>query len=112
MVTRAQMKKIAMSMPEAEERSHFGQPDFRVRGKIFCTLAAEENRGTVKIDPELQSVLLAANPKGFSPAPGAWGKRGWTFVHLAHVTIKELRPLIVASWRATAPKRLVQATES
>lgn len=111
-VTAAQWRKLALSMPGAEEKSHFGQPDFRVKNKIFATLSAEEKRGTLKLSPEAQAVLLDARPKAFSPAPGAWGKKGWTFVHLAHAQVKELRSLMIEAWRATAPKKMVAAYDA
>jgi len=33
-------RRIALSLEGAEEKSHMGQPDFRVGGRIFATLAA------------------------------------------------------------------------
>lgn len=108
-VTAAQLRKLALAMPGAEEKSHFGQPDFRVKNKIFATLSAEEDRASLKLSPEAQAVLLDARPKAFSPAPGAWGRKGWTFAHLKHAQVKELRSLIEESWRGTAPKKMVAA---
>jgi hypothetical protein len=31
MITQAEVRRIALSMPEAEEKSHFGRPDFRLK---------------------------------------------------------------------------------
>ena len=41
-MTGADFRRIALSMPEAVEGAHFGNPDFRVGGKIFATLALEK----------------------------------------------------------------------
>lgn len=109
MVTAAQMRKLTLSMPEAEEKSHFGQPDFRVRNKIFAGLSPDGRRATVKLDREVQSMLLDARPEAFVACAGAWGRGGWTYVTLAAVKAAELRPLVVEAWRAVAPKRLVAA---
>jgi hypothetical protein len=38
-MTAADFRRIALSMPEAVEGSHFGNADFRVGNKIFATLA-------------------------------------------------------------------------
>jgi hypothetical protein len=35
-------RRVALSMPEAAEGSHFGNSDFRVNGKIFATLGLEK----------------------------------------------------------------------
>ena len=31
-------RKLALALPETEERAHMNHPDFRVAGKIFATL--------------------------------------------------------------------------
>jgi hypothetical protein len=109
MVNGAQMRKLALSMPEAEERSHFEQPDFRVRNKIFAGLSPDGKRGTLKLTPDVQSLVVQAKPRAFFPAAGAWGQKGWTHVELAHVELAELKELVVEAWRLTAPKKLVEA---
>src|SRR5436190_22674219 len=38
----ADFRRLALSMPEAAEGSHFGNADFRVGGKIFATLSLEK----------------------------------------------------------------------
>jgi hypothetical protein len=103
------MRKLAMALPAVEEKSHFEQPDFRVRGKIFAGLSRGGKRGTLKLPPEVQAMVLDAKPKVFSPAPGAWGRSGWTHVDLARARAAELEALLAESWRLVAPRRLSQA---
>lgn len=109
MATAKQFREIALALPSTEEKSHFAQPDFRVRGKIFCGLSTDETRGTLKLTPELQTVV--AEDSAFTPAAGAWGRSGWTYVELARVSAGALRDLITESWRLVAPKSL-QATKA
>jgi hypothetical protein len=103
------MRTLALSLPETAEGSHFGQPDFRVRGKIFAGLSRDEARGTLKLTPEAQGMLLDANPTAVFPAAGAWGDKGWTHVQLADVQVRELEELVNQAWRLTAPKGIVIA---
>jgi hypothetical protein len=35
----ADFRRLALKLPQTEERSHMNRPDFRVAGKIFATLA-------------------------------------------------------------------------
>jgi hypothetical protein len=107
MATAAQLRKLALSMPEAEEKSHFDHPDFRVRNKIFAGLSADGKQGTLKLTPELQALALEARPTVFSPAAGAWGRSGWTQVELRAAALTDLRPLVLEAWRLVAPRRLV-----
>ena len=36
-------RKLALALPETEERAHMNHPDFRVAGKIFATSATPTN---------------------------------------------------------------------
>ncbi|MBO0766835.1 MAG: MmcQ/YjbR family DNA-binding protein [Hyphomicrobiaceae bacterium] len=110
-VTAATFRRLALGLPEASEGAHMGHPDFRVRNKIFASLAVPDKAwGTVKLAPEQQEVLLAAEPAGFRPAAGAWGRRGWTQVHLASVDAATLESALRMAWRNTAPARLLTNT--
>jgi hypothetical protein len=53
-ITPGQWRKLALSMPEAEEKSQFDQPDFRVRNKIFAGLYQDETRGVLKPVPSIR----------------------------------------------------------
>ena len=76
-------RRLALSLPGAIESSHMGHPDFRLNGRIFATLSAQEKGcGMVKLTPEQQQSFIAEQPQAFSPAPGGWGRMGSTFVHL------------------------------
>jgi hypothetical protein len=106
-VTAADFRRIALTMPEAAEGSHFGSADFRVGGKIFATLALEsEGCGVLLLTPEQQAGMVEDEPKIFSPVPGGWGKKGATRVRLAKVPPDILEAALRTAWRRKAPKRL------
>lgn len=106
-VTAKDFRKMALRLPEAEERAHMGHPDFRVGGKIFASLGYPTNGwGMVKLTPLEQEQLVAAEPSVFVPAAGAWGRRGATTVKLSGVAKAALGKALYAAWRNTAPKRL------
>ena len=107
-MTANEYRKIALDFPESEERSHMDHPDFRVKGKIFATLGADEDWGALKLTPEQQEFLIRAEPKAFKPASGAWGKRGYTVVTLAEASHSDVRSALTQAWRNTAPKSLVK----
>jgi hypothetical protein len=107
-MTPADFRKIALSMPEATESEHMAHPDFRVGGKIFATLGYPDNdHGMVILPPEEQAKLLRSRPKIFSPAAGAWGKRGSTIVRLKAIDKQTLQAALEIAWRKRAPKRLL-----
>lgn len=108
-MTPKDFRKIALSLPGTEERSHMNHPDFRVAGKIFATLGyPDETRGMVKLSPEQQHYFSKDYPDAFIPVKGAWGRRGATSVHLKAARKEILSKAIEAAWRHTAPKRLLE----
>jgi len=106
-VTAKDFRRLALSLPEAEERAHMDHPDFRVGKKIFATLGyPDKSCGMVKLTPEQQHYFSQADPSVFEPVNGAWGRRGATRVHLKSVSKESLAKAIEAAWRNTAPKRI------
>jgi hypothetical protein len=107
-MTAAEFRRIALSLPEAEESAHMSHPDFRVGGKIFATLGyPDENHGMVVLPAEEQARLVRTYPEVFAPEKGAWGKRGSTAVSLSAVDKTTLKRVMEIAWRKRAPKDLL-----
>ena len=108
-MTPDEFREIALGFPEAEERSHMGHPDFRVRGKIFATLGyPDTEHGMAALLPAEQQELLRIEPASFKPAAGVWGVRGATIITLATADEDNVREALAAAWRKIAPKKLIQ----
>ena len=106
MITETTARKIALSMPEANEGEHMDHPDFRVRKKIFATLWPAESKGVVFVDPASHERLLGDQPKTFSL--NGWSEKyGAMNVHLDHISEEQFRSLIIDSWCRKAPQTLV-----
>ncbi|HKF05006.1 MAG TPA: MmcQ/YjbR family DNA-binding protein [Candidatus Sulfotelmatobacter sp.] len=104
-MTANEFRKIALSLPETEERSHMDHPDFRVSGKIFATLGyPDKTRGMVKLSPEDQHYFSKDYPDVFVPVSGTWGRRGATSVYLKNAKKEITAKAIHAAWRNIAPK--------
>lgn len=106
-MTETEFRKIALSLPEAIEKSHVSHPDFRVKGgKIFATLGYPgDGFGVLVLAPEQQGELIGRYPEMFEPVKGGWGKRGST-----QVLLKSARPEVVESamkmaWSNAAPRK-------
>jgi hypothetical protein len=106
-MTPAAFLKLALSLPETVEASHFGQPDIRVRGKIFASPGERANGAAVlKFTPEQQYMLCEAEPDVFSPVPGGWGAKGWTQFFVPKADAATARSALWTAWRNVAPKAL------
>ena len=109
-MTASEFRKIALSLPGTEERSHMSHPDFRVAGRIFATLGyPDKTRGMVKLSPEDQHYFSKDHPNIFVPVKGTWGKRGATSVNLKAADKATLIKAIEAAWRNTAPKSVAKS---
>ncbi len=106
-MTANDFRKMALGLPETEERSHMNHPDFRIAGKIFATLAyPDKSWAMVKLTPEQQHYFSKDEPEVFLPVNGAWGRRGATRVNLNAARKETVQKAIQAAWENTAPKTL------
>jgi hypothetical protein len=111
MITADELRRAALSLPEAEERETWGHPTFRVRDKLFATLSDDRRSAGIKATKEEQTALVAADPETFG-VPAYVGRYGWVSVELATADPAEVRELVTEAWRQTAPKRLVAAYDT
>jgi hypothetical protein len=107
-MTADKFRTLALEISGARESSHMSHPDFRVGGKIFATLGyPDADHGMVILPPEEQARFVESHPKVFTPAKGAWGKRGSTAVSLSAVDRATLKRAMEIAWRQRAPKDLL-----
>jgi len=107
------LRAICLVLPEAVEKEAWGDPTFRVQGKIF----AMEKRGDGRISlwckapPGSQMVLVGADPERFFVPPYV-GHKGWVGVRLdSGPDWDEVAALVRRSYRLIAPKRLAALVE-
>ena len=113
MATEADVRRIALSLPETIEKPWYGTPGFRVKDKGFLRIRSEAEGGLVAFvaDAGEKEALLAADPATFFTTPHYDG-HAIVLVHLDAIDVDELREVIVDAWRARAPKRVLQAYDA
>jgi hypothetical protein len=109
-MTPAAFAKLALSFDCAVEGAHGGHADFRAGGKVFATLGYPDAAwGMVKLTPEEQQMLVAAEPAMFTPVKGTWGLRGATSVRLAEIDARTLRSALTMAFQNVAAPKLRMA---
>ena len=103
----ARFRSLALGLPGAEEKSHFGKADFRVRDRIFAGFTAD-GTAYVKLSLEQQDMLTSAEPKTVSPIPGGWGRRGWTLINQKSADATLMKSVLQMAWANVAPQRLIR----
>jgi hypothetical protein len=105
------VRPLASSLPGAEESTTYGQPCFKVGGKLFAWLSSDraaEGALALRADPDELPLLLETAPDRYFQTPHYHG-HPIVLVHLERIEEDELRERIEDSWLLRAPKRLVDA---
>jgi hypothetical protein len=97
------IRKCALALPGAEEQAHWGDPCWRVRGRIFAVVHPREKTAVLKLAREDQSALVAAAPDVFKT--NGWSHQGWTIVDLRRIEARDLWPLLEDAWREVSTPR-------
>ena len=98
-------RRIALSLEGAEESSHMGQPDFRVGGRIFATLAsADQGYGNLRLTVEQQAAFVEELPEVFIPIAAGWGRMGMTHIVLAAAHENVLAGALRTAWKLRVEK--------
>jgi hypothetical protein len=106
-VTLGKARAIALGMPEAVEVEHWGNPSFRIYGRIFATVP-DPHHLNVMIDPFDAEAVVKAAPSACSVLH--WGKEvSGVTVDLRLASHRLVGDLLEAAWRRRAPKRLAAA---
>lgn len=104
-MTLAQVRRLALVLPETVEAPHFDYTSFRVRKKIFATAPPEGTHLHVFVDElGLERAMAPGHPwleKKF------WGRKGYLRVTLAKADAKVVAGLLRRAWADKAPKSLL-----
>ena len=98
-------RRIALSLPDAQEGSHMGSADFRVEGRIFATLASvKQGYGNLMLDLEQQAAFVGELPEVFLPIAGGWGRMGMTHIRLGVASEDVLEGALRTAWKLRVEK--------
>jgi YjbR protein len=105
-MTPAAFRKLALTLDGASESAHGGHPDFRAGGKVFATMGYPDNSwAMVKLTPDQQEMLCAAEPAMFQPVKGGWGLRGATNLKLAAADQRTAKSALAMALRNVTEKK-------
>jgi hypothetical protein len=105
MATEADVRELALALPETIERPSYGTPGFRVGDRLFVRIR-EPGVLVLFVDGlEAKEFLIAAEPATFFTTPHYDGHAS-VLVRLDMVDRTELAELLDESWHVRAPKRV------
>lgn len=104
----ARIRDICLALPDATEKTAWGDPTFRVRDRIFAMVKRGDGQNSVwcKAADGVQGVLIEAAPLRFFIPPYV-GHKGWVGARLDDgPDWDEVANVVRNSYMLIAPKRL------
>ena len=93
-------RRIALQLPDVHEGSQMGAADFRVGGRIFSTLAYQDQSiGNLMLTLEQQAIFTAEAPDVFLPVAAGWGRMGATHIRFALASEDVLAGALHTAWK-------------
>jgi len=111
-VTAAELKKIALSFPEANEKPSYGKPGYFIAKKFFTRLRKEDNSLVVVVDGmDQRDMMLELDPATYH-ITDHYKDYPAVLVRMERITPDELRTMLERRWRKIAPKKLLKDLET
>jgi hypothetical protein len=107
-LTLAQVRRLALALPETTEAPHFDRTSFRIRGKIFVTARPDEPFIHVFVGEDAREPALAMHPDSMTKL--LWGgKVVGLRIALTSAPAAAVEDLVRAAWRYKAPRTLARS---
>ena len=108
-VSKAQLRKIALSFPEASEKPSYGKPSYFIAKKFFTRLRDEDSAIVWIVDSiDERDNLIELDPKTYF-INEHYRDFPSVLVRTARINQTMLRKMLERRWRKIAPKKLVRA---
>ncbi len=107
-VTKADLKKIALSFPGAREETSYGQPAFKIEKKFFTRLRAEDASIVWIVDSiDERDNLIEMDPETYF-ITDHYRNYPSVLVRIARIDKAMLKKMLERRWRAVAPKKMLK----
>jgi hypothetical protein len=112
MTGEADVRELALALPETTEKPSYGTPGFRVEDRLFARIREEGDVLVIWCDSlDEKEFLIGAEPAKFFTTPHYDGY-AMVLVRLEAVDRAELAELLEDSWRLRAPKKAVERLDA
>ncbi len=107
-VTKAQVKKAALTFPGALEKPSYGRPAFFIEKKFFARLRDEDDSLVLIVDSiDERDMLIELDPATYHITPH-YKDYPAVLARIAMLDTKMLRGMLERRWRKIAPKKMLK----
>jgi hypothetical protein len=109
MVTVAEVRRFAMTLPRTTEALVAGRVKFRVGRIVYVAFSRDETVMGFGFPKEQRAWLVGGDPSKFMMPEGGDLRYHWVLVRMAAIDETEMRELVLDAWRMVVPKRVAEA---
>jgi hypothetical protein len=109
MVTVADVRAVALSLPRTEEHLIYDRVKFRVGRIVYAALSRDETILGFGFPREERAALIAAEPDRFLLERASDARYQWIDARMAALSLAEMREFVTDAWRMVVPKRVAAA---
>src|SRR3984893_4323114 len=95
-MTTDDFRRMALSLPGAEELNGLGYSNFRTGRKSFATI--EGSTAVIGHPRDQQATCVAAAPEAFEPVSSGWGRLGSTVIRLDVADGATVQDALATAW--------------
>ena len=105
-LTKAQVSKIVLAFPGANESTSYGYPSYKIEKKFFARLRSEDNSLVLVVSStDERDMLLEADPNLFH-ITAHYKNYPTVLARIERLDAKTLHAMLERRWCQLAPKRL------
>ena len=109
MVTVADVRAVALTLPRTHEAVVRGRIKFRVGQIVYVAFSRDETLMGFGFPKEEREWLVGTEPENFLMPRESDLRFNWVVVRLAAIDAEEMRGLVIDAWSLCVPKRLSAA---
>jgi hypothetical protein len=109
LITAAEVREVAMSLPRTSEHLIHDQVKFRVGSIVYVAISADESTMGFGFPKEERDALIASEPAKFSLPRLSDQRFHWVHARMAALDRDEMRELVTDAWRMVVPKKVSAA---
>jgi hypothetical protein len=109
MVTVADVRRLASTLPRSYEVFVHGRVKFRVGSIVYVSFSRDESVMGFGFPKEQREWLVGGSPDKFMQPQASDMRYHWVLVRLAAIDEEEMRELVLDAWRMVVPKRVAAA---
>jgi hypothetical protein len=109
MITAADVREVAMSLPRTEEHLIRDHVKFRVGKIVYASISPDETRLGFGFPKEERAAMIDSRPDTFLWPTLSDQRFQWINARMSALSPEEMRELIVDAWRMVVPKKVAAA---